>query len=131
MPKGLDLPIRVSPRGGVLLSEGSENDNKIVLLALGETDNDNAFQQDIGLGASMIFRNNDIALRGIVLAKVRSIFDKFKRELRYELVENSLRWTSVKEGEAILELRYISKEANEVRLLQVPFSSNYQGAGQS
>jgi len=136
MPKGLALPIKVNSSGGSLLIEGSDNDNKIVLLALGETENENAFQQGIGLGASMIFRINDSGLRGIVIAKVREIFNKFKRELRYELVENSLRWIDsssgeVEQGEAVLELRYLSKEANELRLLQVPFSSSHQGSGQS
>jgi hypothetical protein len=124
MPKGLAMPVGVSPTGGALLVEGSENDNKIVMLALGDDSNDNAFEQDRGLGVAMLFDFNDPAARPQIMSRLRRVFDRFKLQKRYELVEDSITWLTnyedktVEEGSLVLEFRYLSLEANEERLLR-------------
>src|SRR6185295_18516119 len=106
------------PGGGLRISRSADNDNKIVSLAFGDCSNDHAFQQDIGFGPGPLFEINDGALRSKILLRLRQVFEKFKRERRYELVEGSIKVngadTSGKsDGEFFLEFRYVSLEANE------------------
>ena len=125
MPVGLAMPVGVTPNGGAKLVDGEENDNKIVRLALMSDENDNAFQQDISLGQSMIFELSDGLSRATTLQRLRIIFERFQAQRRYKLKSNTIRWYSNqdpegggKEGESILEFRYLSLEANEERLYQ-------------
>jgi hypothetical protein len=134
MPVGLALPVGVEPGGGLRISKGADNDNKIVSLALGDCSNDNAFQQGIGFGAPPNFEINDAGLRSQVILQVRRVFDKFKRERRYELVEGTVKVSAagdpgVQEGEHILQFRYISLEANEERLFSRPVTGTLAGFG--
>lgn len=127
MPKGLRVPLGVSPKGGGAMVEFSENDNKIVALALGDDTNDNAFQQNIGLGPSIIFDINDDTLKARLMQRMRLIFDRFKVQRRYELVSDSVKWIGpdegAEEGSLILEFKYFSLEANEERLFRRPYRS--------
>lgn len=135
MPKGLALPVGVDSTGGARLVDGDENDNKIVLLSLGDDTSENAFQQGIGLGPFPIFEINDALARPQVLARIRQIFARFKALRRYELVEDSLRWLTsedddfVEEGMLVLEFKYISLEANEQRLFRTKVSTSNAGVG--
>jgi len=132
MPKGLAIPIRATPHGGIQTVEGSANDDKIIRAALGPDENDNAFQQDIGLGQRMIFGIADDALRGGIMERLRLVFERFRRQRRYDLIRSSVRFYAPgdpegtgKEGEMVLEFRYLSLEANEERL----FKSEVSAAG--
>lgn len=125
MPRGLALPVRVAPWGGVLLIEGDDNDHKIIALALGSDDNENAFQQDIGLGESMIFDVNDPQLRGRIVAKIRAIFRRFETQKRYRLLGETMRWNPGEAGELTLEFKYINLESDETKT----FSRSYRGSG--
>ncbi len=136
MPVGLALPVGADPGGGLRISKGAENDNKIVSLALGDCSNDNAFQQDIGFGPQPIFEINDPSLRSTVMMRIRQVFDKFKRERRYELVEGTVKIKSagdpgVAEGDHIMEFKYISLEANDERFFSRSVSSPLSGFGGS
>lgn len=113
MPRGLALPVRVAPWGGVALVEGDDNDFKIISLALGSDDSENAFQQDIGLGESMIFDVSDPQLRGRIVGKIRNIFRRFETQKRYRLLGETMRWVPGAEGELILEFKYINLESDE------------------
>jgi hypothetical protein len=69
-----------------------------------------------------------------VILQVRRVFDKFKRERRYELVEGTVKVSAagdpgVQEGEHILQFRYISLEANEERLFSRPVTGTLAGFG--
>lgn len=124
MPRGLALPVRVAPWGGVLLIEGDDNDSKIISLALGSDDNENAFQQDIGLGESMIFDVDDPQLRGRVVAKIRNIFRRFEAQKRYRMLGETLRWLpGAQQGEMILEFKYINLESDEPKTFSRAYRS--------
>lgn len=119
------MPLGVSPKGGGATVEFSENDHKIVSLALGDDTNDNAFQQNIGLGPSVIFDINDDNLKARLMQRIRFIFDRFKVQRRYELINDTIRWVGpdqgAEEGSLILEFKYFSLEANEERLFRRPY----------
>jgi len=134
MPRGLAFPVGVSPRGGARLVEGQDNDNKIIAIALGDDTNDNAFQQNIGLGPAPIFDINDPSARPKITVRLRAIFDRFKAQRRYQLIEDSVKWydadSGAGEGNLILEFRYLSLEANEERLFKAPvLSAGSRGGG--
>jgi hypothetical protein len=134
MPVGLALPVGADPGGGLRISRGAENDNKIVSLALGDCSNGNAFQQDIGFGPAPIFEINDPALRSTVMMRIRQVFDNFKKERRYELVEGTVKIRSagdpgVPEGDHIMEFRYISLEVNDERFFSRSVSNPSSGFG--
>jgi hypothetical protein len=109
----------------VLLIEGDDNDHKIISLALGSDDNENAFQQDIGLGESMIFDVSDPQLRGRIVAKIRNIFRRFEAQKRYRLLGETMRWAPGEPGELILEFKYINLESDEPKT----FSRAYRSGG--
>lgn len=115
MPKGIALPVRPAPWGGVLTVEGDDNDTKIITLALMSDDNENAFQQNIGLGDDMIFDVSDPTLRGALVNRIRNIFRRFETQKRYRLVGDTLRWRESDEtpGEMILEFKYINLESDD------------------
>lgn len=134
MPKGLAVPVAVGPGGGLRVVQGSENDNKIVSLALGDCSNGNAFQQELGLGVISLFEMNDPSIRTSVMINLRRVFDKFKRDRRYELIEDTVKVDPPtddpnKEGAAFLQFKYLSLESNEVRTFSRSFIPSLAGFG--
>jgi hypothetical protein len=134
MPQGLAVPVGVGPGGGMRTVQGAENDNKIVSLSLGDCSNGNAFQQDLGFGVPTMFETNDPSIRTSVMINLRRVFDKFKRERRYELVEDSVKIEppkqgADKEGANVLQFKYLSLESNEERTFSRSFISSLAGFG--
>lgn len=115
MPTGLKLPVGVNSSGGVALVDGDDNDNKIIKLALGSDDNENAFQQGIGLGDSMVFDTSDQAVRGRIMGRLRQIFRRFEAQRRFRLSPASVKWSEDSATqELILEFNYTNLENDEV-----------------
>lgn len=119
MPTGLRIPVSIGPNGGAALVSGSENDDKIIRLALGDDTNENAFQQDIGLGMGAVFDISDAVGKAKIIAKLRTIFQGFERAKRYRLRDDSIRWSS-REGEQILEFLYFNLESDDTREFSMP-----------
>jgi len=104
--------------------EGDENDYKIIKMALSSDDNENAFQQDIGLGASMVFDLNDQALRAKIRRRLLQIFEDFQRQKRYKLVKESIKWgENTEEQELELTFKYINMESDEEKQFRRVFSA--------
>lgn len=118
MPKGLKIPVQVLSTGGTATVDGPENDDKIIMMALGDDTNENPWMQNIGLGPQPVFEINDTLARTTIAVKIRSIFDNFEALRRYQLVDGSFNWIGPDdlggvEGELILEFKYVSLEAGE------------------
>lgn len=123
MPVGIALPIGVNTSGGVKLADSDENDNKIISLALGMDDNENAFQQGIALGIDMVFAISDPAIRGRIIGRMRQIFRRFEAQKRYRLVPSSVKWTEDATTQDLkLEFKYINLESDEPRVFSKTFS---------
>lgn len=124
MPVGLKMPLQINSSGGFALSESDENDMKIIKLALMADDNENAYQQNIGLGQDMIFEANDSILRSRMNGRIRSIFRRFERAKRYKLLPSTVQWSQDPDtGELVLEFRFISLESDEERTFTQTFGS--------
>ena len=114
MPVGFKLPLQLSSTGGFDLVDSDENDFKIIKTALMNDENENAFQQNMGLGNSAIFKNNDSAQRSSLNSRLRMIFKNFEQQKRYKLLPSTVKWsTNPTSHELILEFRFISLESDE------------------
>jgi hypothetical protein len=124
MPRGLRVPVGADPTGGAALVESDENDQKIIGLALGSCDNENAFQQDVGLGNDMVFDINDPTLRARIYRRLISIFQDFETQKRYRLLRDTVRWETGEEGELVLAFKYMNLESDEPRDFTQKFTAN-------
>ena len=118
------MPVGASPSGGAALVKGDDNDRKIIYMALSSDDNENAFQQDIGLGQSMVFDLSDVALRAKIRRRLLQIFEAFQRQNRYKLLKNTIVWgeDTVKQ-ELSLEFKYHNIESDEEKTFRRVFSA--------
>ncbi len=124
MATGLAVPVGVDSGGGARLESGSDNSDKIVKLGLGSDENENAFQQDIGVGIGMIFDVNDPTLRARIMGRIFDVFRRFEAQNRFRLRQNTIRWEeNPTEGELILIFLYVDLESDDERL----FRQNFRG----
>jgi len=120
MAKGLKIPVGVDGTGGSVAIEGDAYADQTIRTALSDHDNDNAFQQDTGLGADMIFGVSNTALRASILRRLYSLFEFFETERLFKLMRETIKW-SKGEGELILEFRYVNLESDEEKLFEQSF----------
>lgn len=124
MSTGLAMPVGVNNGGGARLSKGSENDDKIIRLALGDDSNENAFQQNIGLGANMIFGVSNEQLQSQILRRVDSIFQKFEAQKRFTLKRETLKWYQDSDTQELtVEFSYVALESDEERDFRQSFDA--------
>lgn len=125
MARGLQMPVGADVTGGTAMVEGEENDKKTIFTALSDCDNANAFQQDLGLGNTMIFDISDPKLRARILRKLRAIFEVFQAQHRYKLKEETVEWIQdADRGELTLKFKYVNLESEETK----GFSRIFTGA---
>lgn len=122
MARGLKLPMGVDATGGTAMVEGEDDNRQIIMTALSDCDNEHAFQQDLGLGADMIFDISDPAERARILRRVRMIFDRFEAQHRFRLLTDTIRW-SVDGGDLTLEFLYHDIESDEDKPFARTFTS--------
>lgn len=123
MARGLKVPVQVGPNGRTATVEGDEQASKIIRLALSDNDNDNAFQQDIGLGVSATFNIRSPGFRARVMSRLFRIFAVFEANKLYKLDRNSVVWRVATEGEQILEFKYLNMETDQPATFQQNYTS--------
>lgn len=124
MPKGLKVPVGVGPDGGAALVEGDDNDLKILSLALGSDDNENAFQQNIGLGEDMIFSINDPATRSAIQRKVIEIFRRFEAQERFTIRQETITWEEDQEDQTMtMKFTYLCLESDEEKEFRLSYNT--------
>ena len=124
MATGLGMPVGVNNGGGARLESGDENNDKIVRLALGEDDNENAFQQNIGLGAAQVFGIADQQLQAQVTRRLFEVFRRFRAQKRFILRENTIKWeTNSAEQELTLFFKYVDIESDEEKDFRQGFAA--------
>lgn len=124
MPTGLAMPVGVSSDGGARLSVGDDNDDKIIRLALGDDANENAFQQNVGVGADMVFGLSDELLQAAIMRRVTEVFRRFEAQKRYVMRRNTIAWSRDSETqELILQFKYLSLESEREQTFRESFSA--------
>lgn len=124
MPTGLAIPLGVSSTGGAKLVSSDSNNSKIIALALGDDDNENAFQQNIGLGVEMIWAIEEPPLRARIAQRIRTIFRRFEAQKRFRLFPDTISWESDSENQdLILTFKYLDIESDETEDFTKTFSA--------
>jgi hypothetical protein len=125
MPVGLRVPVGVSPSGGASLVDKEDENRKIIKLALSSCYNENAFQQDIGLGEECVFDLSDTALRAKIQRRLTKIFAEFTIQKRFKLITNSIKWSEdATSQELTLDFRYYDMEADEEKAISQSYSAS-------
>jgi hypothetical protein len=123
--KGLRLPVGVGANGGAAMVDGDENDMKIITIALGSSENENAFQQDITLGEDMVFDLSDPTIRARILRRLYAIFEVFRVKKRFKLKKETISWEEdSKTQELIMSFKYVNLESDEEILFRRAFTSS-------
>jgi hypothetical protein len=120
MANGLKIPVGVNALGRTATVSADTCATQTIMTALTDCDNENAFQQDLGLGSGMIFAVNDIKLRATILQRLREIFAQFVKERKYKLLEETISWDDTGE-ELKLEFHYLDMESDEEKPFQKIF----------
>jgi hypothetical protein len=120
------LPVGVNMMGGAAMVEGEDNDYKTISISLSNCDNDHAFQQGLGMDLGVVFQTVDSGARAKALGRIRNIFRQFEEQDRYRLLPETLKW-STREGEMILEFRYLNIETDKVQSFSRTFTSGTPG----
>lgn len=122
MAKGLKIPVGVNNFGGSEVIEGDDQAIKIIKTALGSGYNENAYQQDVSLGESMIFGSNNNQLRADITRRLYKIFKEFEDDLLYKLARNTIKWSrDVSRQELILEFQFINLESDTPTVFRQAF----------
>jgi hypothetical protein len=122
MAKGLAIPLGVNTYGGTATVEGDEQASKIIKLALGAGENENAFQQDVAMGELMIFGLNNTQLRADITKRLYRLTAQWEEDKLYKLVKNSIKWTvDQANSELTLECEFINLESDT----PIPFSQAF------
>lgn len=121
MGKGLKLPIGPDGSGRTAIISQDAQATKLISIALSDLDNDNAFQQDIGLGSDLVFEISGSPFRAEVRRRVKEIFSEFEKNKKFKLINSSIKFSKEVPGEEVLEFQYINIESDEV----VSFKKNF------
>lgn len=128
MPTGLRIPVGVDPGGGAALVSGDANDAKTIRAALGSDDNENAFQQGIGLGDGMIFDIADGKTRNVIERRVIDIFRRFEAQKRYILRRGTINWVEDSAEQTFeMSFKYVNLESDEEQLFRQQFNRPSRG----
>lgn len=113
---GLRIPLGVTKQGRGAVVTGDVQDQKIIDTSLGSNDNQNAFQQDRGLGDDMIFDVSDAAVRGVIRIRLRDVFADFEIQHRYRLLTDTIVWAQDSEKQELsLEFKYHNLETDDTK----------------
>ncbi len=120
MPTGLKLPLGASKSGGIALVDGDLNNSKTITNALSDCGNENAFEQDKGIGLEMIFSNSENGIRANTVMRLKKIFKDFERQKRFKLLPATIEWQDGEDQTTILVFRYLDLESDEEKLFTFP-----------
>jgi hypothetical protein len=92
---------------------------------MGADENENAFQQNLGLGEASIFANDEPTARAAVVGRLRQLFRRFELQKRYRLVGNTIKWITEEDtGNLVLVFDYINLESDEAKSFRRTFTTN-------
>jgi hypothetical protein len=117
MARGIALPIRPDRNGRVVTVMGDEEASKIILTAMGNCENENPFQQELGLGDRHIFDIMSPMFKGNVIGRLVTIFREFEAQDLYRLEYGSIQWSQEGPGVTTLTFSYVNLETDEIKTL--------------
>jgi hypothetical protein len=106
---GLAIPIRTL-NGRLTLQSGERQTGKVILLAMGDGDNENPFNDDVGIQYP-VFDLNNPSTQAVVQREIEQHFARFEADLKARLVD--IQFVAEAEGELTVRIRYQDLETDE------------------
>ena len=116
---GLSLPLQDNRLGGLKLISGSENDHKIISLAVMSNSSTNAFQQPRIDVEGATFELDDTTFIALIRRKLEFVFSVFEREHRYRLLPGTIKTQSDADGRVFVFFDYQNIEADTTESIQL------------
>lgn len=124
MSTGIKIPVQVDRTGRTAMIRGDNLNKQLIAIALTDDENENAFQQQIGLGETMIFGGDTPALRAQILRRLFTIFLDFEARKIFQLVKETIEWSKdVENGDLILGFYYIDLESDQTQFFKKAFTA--------
>ena len=118
---GLALPAGVDKEGRALVSEGSDQIEKLIKIGVSPGDNDNPFLGEVGIPEKIIFQRDLSVTRGFVERQVRLLFQGLQRESRAVLDKSSpFKWDKGEDGNPTLTVNYFDLEGQRPSQITLP-----------
>lgn len=119
MAQGANIPAK-AVNGRLQKLSGNEYIRMLLMLAFGEGQSDNPFQ-DLGLGEFMIHGINDAETEGEIRPRVEAMFESFERDqlARLDNPADDIEFFQA-EGEKFMFVRYWDLETQERTEIEVP-----------
>jgi hypothetical protein len=124
VPTGIKIPVQVDRTGRTAMISGDDLNRQLIAIALADDENENAFQQQIGLGEAMIFGGDTPTLRAQILRRLFTIFVDFEARKIFRLVKETIEWSkNVENGDLILSFYYIDLESDSPQFFKKAFTT--------
>jgi hypothetical protein len=119
MAQGATIPAKIR-NGRLVKISGNEYIRQLLMLAFGEGESDNPFQ-DLGLGEFMIFAINDAESEGDIRPRVERMFESFERDqlARLDNPADDIEFFQ-SEADKYMVVRYRDLETQERVEVEVP-----------
>ena len=121
---GIAIPFQANGRGGLLLLTGGEQMRKIIFTRLSDCESSNPYQQDIGIGADMIFAINDESLQAELRRRIDLNFSELRAQGRARLLKPPLFKRKSETQELEVLVQYLDMETNKPEEVKMIFSAS-------
>lgn len=111
MAKGLAVPVRPGKNGGAVIVSGSEQNRKILSLAIAPGEDNNAFQ-DLGFSEGIVFANPDSPTKAIVQNAIQKIVAKYPDRFKI-LNPDSIQIVTGAGGDTTISFSYRELDSGE------------------
>jgi hypothetical protein len=112
MATGLALPVGAQ-QGRASLASGEDQLQKILLTALADCDNENPYQQGLGIDTSVVFDINDYETQAYIRRHISEVFSRFEAEGRARLQSGSPNFAIDSETqELVATINYVNLKTN-------------------
>jgi hypothetical protein len=119
---GIQLPVQASGTGGLALVEGDDYIMQLIRTNMDDCENDNPFQQDLGIAVPNLFQNmEETAWKARMRKRTDDLFRRLRRDNLAVLKSVSFKPAEDEEGAVVMTIRFRSIETNTEHDLDLSF----------
>lgn len=113
----IKLPLEVK-HGKLVKIEGEEAVKQLVMYALSPSDNNNPFQQEIGIGYDAVFSSEDNI--GVIYSRIERIMTRLEVQNIAKLVDGGISVSKMDNGELSVKIKYVDLETDSEEVAIIP-----------
>lgn len=119
---GIAIPFSADGRGRLALVSGENQLRKLIILNLSDCDSANPYQDDLGIGADMVFAIASVKLRADVKRRATLLFRRLQLSDRARLAEPPSFETDQASQSITMNIDYINLEENRPGQVGIKFT---------